>query len=127
VGPRARGKRAAGVRLAVAAAGGFLVGVLLVLALGGGTTTKTKTVTARASQTHGGTVVVTTTVPQLVGQPLDLARQRVERARFDLVVDHGGGLFGVLVEHNWQVSSQTPAAGAKLEQGSTVHVDIERR
>jgi len=115
------------VRPALAAAGGFLVGVLLVLALGGGTTTKTKTVTASPSQTHGGTVVVTTTVPELVGQSLDVARQRVERAKFDLVIDHGGGLFGVLVEHNWQVSSQTPVAGTKLEQGSTVHVDIERR
>jgi beta-lactam-binding protein with PASTA domain len=127
VGPRARRNRATGVRLALAAAGGFLVGVLLVLALGGGTTTKTKTVTAPAAQTHGGTVIVTTTVPELVDQSLDVARQRAERAKFDLVIDHGGGLFGVLVEHNWQVSSQTPAAGTKLEQGSTVHVDIERR
>jgi beta-lactam-binding protein with PASTA domain len=115
------------VRTALAAAGGFLAGVLLVLALGGGTTAKTKTVTASPSQTNGGTVVVTTTVPQLVGQPLDVARQRLERARFDLAIDHGGGLFGVLVEHNWQVVSQTPDAGTKLEQGSTVHVDIERR
>lgn len=127
MGPRARGKRAAGVRLALAAAGGFLVGVVLVLALGGGTTTKTKTVTVGASQTNGGTVIVTTTVPEHVGQPLDVARQRVERAKFHLVIDHGGGLFGVLVEHNWQVSSQTPDPGTKLEQGSTVHVDIERQ
>ena len=127
MGPGARRERAARVRTALAAAAGFLVGVLVVLALGGGTTTKTKTVTAPAAQTHGGTVVVTTTVPQLVGQPLDVARQRVERAKFDLVIDHGGGLFGVLVEHNWQVTSQTPDAGTKLEQGSTVHVDIERR
>jgi hypothetical protein len=115
------------MRAALAAAAGFLAGVLVVLALGGGTTTKTKTVTAPASQTHGGTVIVTTIVPQLVGQPLDVARQRLERARFDLAIDHGGGVFGVVVEHNWQVVSQTPAAGTKLEQGSTVHVDIERR
>lgn len=115
------------MKLALAAAGGFLVGVLLVLVLGGGSTTKTKTVTVGASRTNGGTVIVTTTVPELVGQPLDVARQRVERAKFDLVIDHGGGLFGVLVEHNWQVSSQTPDAGSKLEQGSTVHVDIERQ
>ena len=115
------------MRAAIAAAAGFLAGVLLVLALGGGTTTKTKTVTAAATQSHGGTVVVSTDVPQLVGQPLDVARQRLERAKFDLAVDHGGGLFGVLVEHNWQVASQTPDPGTKLEQGSTVHVDIERR
>jgi beta-lactam-binding protein with PASTA domain len=115
------------MRAALAAAAGFLAGVVLVLALGGGTTTKTKTVTRPATSTRGGTVIVTTTVPQLVGQPLDVARSRLERSKFDLVIDHGGGLFGVLVEHNWQVASQTPDAGTKLEQGSTVHVDIDRR
>jgi hypothetical protein len=115
------------MRAALAAAVGFLAGVVLVLALGGGTTTKTKTVTRPAASTNGGTVIVTTTVPQLVGQPLDVARDRLERSKFDLVIDHGGGLFGVLVEHNWEVASQTPDAGTKLEQGSTVHVDIDRR
>jgi beta-lactam-binding protein with PASTA domain len=113
------------VRIALAAAAGFLAGVLLVLALGGGGDTKTKTVTA--SVTNGGTVITTTTVPQLVGQPLDVARERVERSKFDLAIDKGGGVFGVVVEHNWQVTSQDPPAGTKLEQGSTVHVDIDRR
>jgi beta-lactam-binding protein with PASTA domain len=113
------------VKIALAAAAGFLVGVVLVLALGGGGDTKTKTVTA--SVTNGGTVITTTTVPQLVGQPLDVARQRVERAKFELAIDHGGGVFGVVVESNWQVTKQDPPAGAKLEQGSTVHVDIDRQ
>jgi beta-lactam-binding protein with PASTA domain len=115
------------VKVALAAAAGFLAGVLLVLVLGGGSSTKTKTVSVGGSVTNGGTVIVTTTVPQLVGQPLDVARQRLERAKFDLVIDHGGGVFGVVVEHNWQVTAQTPDAGTKLEQGSTVHVDIDRR
>jgi hypothetical protein len=114
------------VKTAVAAAGGFLAGVLLVLLLGGGSSAATKTVTAPAVTT-GGTVIVTTTVPELVGQPLDVARHRSERAHFDLKVDDGGGVLGVLVEHNWQVTSQTPAPGTRLEQGSTVHVDIARR
>jgi beta-lactam-binding protein with PASTA domain len=113
------------VKLAITAAAGFLAGVLLVLALGGGARGDAKTVTAAI--TNGGSVIVSTTVPQLVGQPLDVARQRIERARFDLVVDQGGGIFGVLVEGNWQVTKQTPAAGTLLEQGSTVHVDVERR
>jgi hypothetical protein len=113
------------VRPALAAAAGFLAGVLLVLALGGGGDSKTKTVTAAV--TNGGTVITTTIVPQLVGQPLDVARQRTERAKFDLVIDAGGGILGVLVEHNWQVTAQDPPAGSKLEQGSTVHVDIDRR
>ena len=113
------------MKAALAAAGGFLAGVLLVLALGAGSDTKTETVTAAV--TNGGTVVVSTTVPQLVGQPLDVARERVERSKFDLAIDHGGGILGVLVEHNWQVTAQTPDAGTRLEQGSTAHVDIERR
>jgi PASTA domain-containing protein len=112
----------------LAAAGGFLAGVLLVLVLGGGSNGDTKTVTAPAPAARtGGTVIVTTTVPELVGQPLDVARHRTERAHFDLKVDDGGGVLGVLVEHNWQVTSQTPAPGTRLEQGSTVHVDIDRR
>ena len=113
------------MRAAIAAAAGFLAGVLLVLALGAGGDTKTKTVTAAI--TNGGTVITSTTVPQLVGQPLDVARERVERAKFDLAIDHGGGILGVLVEHNWQVTKKDPPAGSKLEQGSTVHVDIDRR
>lgn len=115
------------MRAALAAAAGFLAGVILVLALGGGTTTRTRTVTAPASATHGGTVIVSTAVPQLVGQPLDVARGRLERSKFALAVDHGGGIFGVVVEHNWQVTAQRPDAGTQLEQGSTVHVDIDRR
>jgi beta-lactam-binding protein with PASTA domain len=115
------------MKAALAAAGGFLAGVLLVLVLGGGSDTKTKTETVTAAVTNGGTVIVSTTVPQLVGQPLDVARERVERSKFELVVDQGGGVFGVVVEHNWQVTSQSPDAGTKLEQGSTVHVDIDRR
>ena len=113
------------MKVAVAAGGGFLAGVLLVLALGAGGSAHTKTVTAAI--TNGGSVIVSTTVPQLVGQPLDVARQRLERARFELAVDQGGGVFGVLVEGNWQVIKQSPAAGTKLEQGSTVHVDVDRR
>jgi PASTA domain len=113
------------MKAALAAAAGFLVGVVLVLALGSGGDTKTKTVTA--SVTNGGTVITTTTVPQLVGQPLDVARRRIERAKFDLAIDQGGGVFGVVVESNWQVTKQDPPAGTRLEQGSTVHVDINRQ
>jgi hypothetical protein len=36
-------------------------------------------------------------------------------------------VFGVVVESNWQVTKQDPPAGTKLEQGSTVHVDIDRQ
>jgi len=114
------------MRTALAAAAGFFVGVILVLILGAGGDGKTKTVTV-SSVTKGGTVIVTTTVPRLVGERLDVATDRVDRSGFDLEIDSGGGLFGPLIDSDWQVKSQDPAPGTKLERGSTIHVDIERR
>jgi PASTA domain-containing protein len=120
-----------GLSLALAAAVGFLAGVVLVAALGGAKGV-TRTVTERAAApgagvtTTAGTVIVRTVVPDLVGQPLDVAQDRLARARFDADV-RGGGLFGVLDAGNWQVTAQDPPPGTFLEQGSTVHVDVERR
>jgi hypothetical protein len=125
-------RRAPGwMALALAGATGFLAGVLLVAALGGakGVTT---TVTQRAEVAGGrtvtgaGTVIVRTAVPDVVGQPLDVARARLARARFEVDVS-GGGVFGVLDDGNWEVTAQQPAAGTFVEQGSTVDVAIQRR
>jgi PASTA domain len=115
------------VGAALGAAAAFLIGVLLVVALGGGrhTVTRTKTVTVPATITGGGTVIVSTRVPALVGQRLDIAKTRLKRARFDVAV-RGGGILGILRDHNWVVVSQDPAAGTLLEVGSTVHVDVSR-
>lgn len=117
-------------RTALAAACGFLAGVVLVIVLGGTpatTDTETVTRTVSAAITNGGTVIVTTAVPDVTGQPLDVAKKRLERARFEADVVEGGGAFGVLVEDNWRVTAQEPGAGAQLEQGSTVRLTIERR
>jgi hypothetical protein len=129
-GPAAR-RRPTHLTLALAAAGGFLLGVLLVAALGG---TPTVTRTSRITGTQqvpvtlpaDATVITITAVPSLVGERLDTAKQRLDEARFDVDVN-GGGLFGVLDDSNWEVVAQEPAAGTPLRQGSTVHVDIERR
>jgi PASTA domain-containing protein len=118
-----------GLSLALAAATGFLAGVVLVAALGGAkgvTRTVTERAAAPAVTTTAGTVVVRTVVPDLVGQPLDVAEARLARARFDVDV-RGGGLFGVIDEGNWEVTGQDPAPGTFLEQGSTVRVDVDRR
>ncbi|MTD43138.1 PASTA domain-containing protein [Conexibacter sp. W3-3-2] len=122
--------------LVLTGAAGFLVGILLVAALGGAKGRSTETVTVARTTTvtrtvpgpvtNGGTVIVTTAVPDVVGQPLDVARQRLERSGFDTDVE-GGGLFGVIEESNWQVVAQSPQPGGQLEQGSTVQVAIERR
>jgi beta-lactam-binding protein with PASTA domain len=114
------------MKLALAGAAGFFVGVILVLILGAGGGGETKTVTVSASG-KDGTVVVTTTVPRLVGEPLDVASDRVDRSGFQLVIDSGGGLFGPLIDSDWEVKSQDPAAGEKVAPGSTIHVDIDRR
>ena len=118
------------IRVALGAASGFLAGVLLVVALNGGidqteTTTRTVTVTS-TTLTNGGTVIVTTAVPDLVGQRLDVAKDRLARAGFDVDVT-GGGLFGIIEESNWEVVEQDPRAGEQLEQGSTVHIRVEKR
>lgn len=123
------GRRFSALGVALAAASGFLAGVLLIVALGGAkgaTRTTTITRTVPVATTNGGTVIVTTAVPELVGERLSTARDRVERAGFDLDVV-GGGLLGVIVESNWEVVDQDPSAGRQREQGSTVEVEIERR
>ena len=117
---------------AVAAACGFLAGVLLVIALGGSggdteTVTVARTMTVPVlTSTNGGTVITQTAVPALVGERLDVAKDRIRRAGFDPDVD-GGGVFGILKDSNWEVVEQDPGPGTQLEQGSSVHIRVERR
>lgn len=119
------------VSLALATACGFLLGALVITTVGGGdvTTTQTLTVTAPGSVTppSGGTVITKTRIPALVGERLDVARERAARARFDLVIDSGGGIFGVRIDENWEIVAQRPGADELVEQGSTIRVDIDRR
>lgn len=118
------------VSLALAAACGFLLGVLLITTVGGTdapTRTETVRVTVPGTVTGGGTVITKTLIPAIVGEPLDVAKVRAQRARFQITVDSGGGLFGVRTDDNWEVVAQRPGAGELVEQGSTIHVDIVRR
>ena len=112
--------------LALGVAGGFLCGVLLVAILGGAKPViEKRTVTVPATRATGGTVVVSTRVPAIVGQRLDVALDRLQRAKFTADVE-GGGLFGIVEEHNWEVVEQSPAPGTMLEQGSQVTLHVER-
>jgi hypothetical protein len=118
------------VSLVLAAACGFLLGVLLVTTLGGTdgpTRTETRRITVPSAATNGGTVITKTLIPPIVGEPLDVAKQRAGRARFQITVDSGGGLFGVRRDKNWEVVAQRPGPGELIEQGSTIHVDIVKR
>lgn len=127
--PTAR-QRTSRLTVALAAASGFLVGVLLVAVLGG-TPTTTLTQTQRVTVTQApvdpnATVITTTGVPPLVGEHLDSAKNRLDEAKFKLDITDGGGLFGPIDDGNWVVTSQDPPAGAQLRQGSTVRITIER-
>ncbi len=116
--------------LALATACGVLLGILVATTLGTGdqVTTQTQRVTVTTSApATGGTVITKTLVPVMVGQPLDVAKQRAERAGFSVTVDAGGGVFGVLRDENWEVVAQRPGPQELIEQGSRVHVDIVKR
>lgn len=127
VGPPARGSW---VSLGLSATCGFLLGILLVTTVGATdrpTRTETQRITVPGAVTNGGTVITKTLIPPIVGEPLDVAKQRAQRARFQLTVDAGGGVFGVRRDQNWEVVAQRPSPGELIEQGSTIHVDIVRR
>jgi hypothetical protein len=105
--------------LALAGAGGFLAGVLLIAILGGAQPVyKERTLTVTRPPSGSA-------VPALVGQRLDVALDRLESAGLKGEVQ-GGGLFGVLDEGSWKVVDQDPSPGARLSQGDTVRLDIDR-
>jgi hypothetical protein len=119
VNPRPlRSRRFGPLAMALAGAGGFLAGVLLIAILGGAQPVyKERTLTV--SKPLQGSAV-----PALVGQRLDVALDRLESAGLKGDVQ-GGGFFGVLDESDWKVVDQDPSPGARLGQGDTVRLDID--
>lgn len=118
------------ISLVLATACGFLLGALVITTVGGtDTVTRTETlrVTVPATSTSGGTVITKTLVPQMIGEPLNVAKERAKRSQFAITIDSGGGVFGVIQDDNWEVVAQRPDPGQLLEQGSTLHVDIVKR
>jgi beta-lactam-binding protein with PASTA domain len=117
--------------VALGVASGFLIGVLFVVALGIGSAeeprAKTVTVVSRAPPLTGNETVVTkTAVPDVTGERLDVAHERLERAGF-MVKEEDNGLFGSIVDSNWEVEEQDPVADTLLERGSTVRIKLHRR
>lgn len=112
--------------VALAAALAALAGVLITLALGGGHSDTIRTVTVTTHPPPDATLIAKTAVPSVVGERLDVAKDRVRRTGFIALVE-GGGILGVLRDRNWQVESQDPVGGKVLETGSTVHLRVERR
>lgn len=114
-----RERRFGPLGMALAGAGGFLVGVLLIAILGGAQPVYKERTIRVASPPQG------TAVPALVGQRLDRALDRLERSGLKADVN-GGGLFGVLDESDWRVVDQDPSSGARVGEGDTVRLDIDR-
>jgi beta-lactam-binding protein with PASTA domain len=121
-------RRPGWLTVALAGAGGFLCGVLLVAILGGPkgvtrttTTTVHRTVTAVQTQT----VDTRPTVPGVVGERLPEARDALDRAGLKAdVVDHT--LFGIIDASHFVVTRQDPAAGARVPPGAHVTLTVDR-
>jgi hypothetical protein len=118
---RPRERRFGPLGMALAVAGGFLAGVLLIAILGGAQPVyKDRTIT-RAAKPAG------TAVPALTGVRLDRAVDRLEsiglKADFD---PSAGGLFGIVDKSGWTVVGQDPSPGSRVSRGDSVHLDIDR-
>jgi PASTA domain len=115
---RRPGPRFGWLGIALAAAGGFFAGVLLIAILGGAKPVvreHTLMVAARVSGTE---------VPRLVGLHLDVALGRLQ----DIGLrgeSSGGGLFGFLNQGGLTVVHQDPSPGSRLRRGDTVHLDVQ--
>lgn len=65
-----------------------------------------------------------TVMPDVTGNKLDVAKRNIEKAGFDGEVEvDGGGIAGVLVESNWRVCDQSPAAGEPVNDAPRLTVD----
>jgi beta-lactam-binding protein with PASTA domain len=116
---RPRERRFTPLALALAAAGGFLAGVLLIAILGGAQPVyKERTIKVTAAPTG-------TAVPALTGVRLDRALDELQRAGLKGDVK-GGGLFGILDESGWTVTAQDPSPGSRIKRGDTVHLTVDQ-
>jgi beta-lactam-binding protein with PASTA domain len=64
-------------------------------------------------------------VPEVRGRPLDEAQTQLKAddLRFKTV---GGGLFGIVVTHNWTVCDTKPASGTRVFRQSEVELTVAR-
>jgi len=66
-----------------------------------------------------------TTVPDLVGERLDIAEDDL-RSRGLRFTEIGGGTFGILVLSNWTVCETRPAAGTSVAKRARVKLIVDR-
>ena len=64
-------------------------------------------------------------VPRVTHLRLDAAEAKL-RARGLRYVEKGGGYFGIVVRHNWQVCFQSPSAGRHVARRTKVTLFVSR-
>lgn len=64
-------------------------------------------------------------VPNVTGTYLNVAERRLI-TRGLIPVEHGGGIFGIVIKADWQVCIQTPPGGKLVRRGSRVNVYVSR-
>jgi beta-lactam-binding protein with PASTA domain len=111
--------------VALAGAGGFFVGVILVIVLGGPADGPTRTVTQIAhSLTTGVDVVVKVRVPPVEGLELDDAQSRLKAAGFAVKVDGKSFLDELFGNPTYRVTKQTPGPTVFMRRGATVQLQV---
>ncbi|NLA37116.1 MAG: hypothetical protein GX868_15720, partial [Actinobacteria bacterium] len=64
-------------------------------------------------------------MPDVVGEQLNIAKSEIDQAGYGGNVDvDGGGIAGIVIESNWQVCEQLPAAGELVTE--TPRLTVER-
>jgi hypothetical protein len=65
------------------------------------------------------------TVPDVVGDRLDVAEDTLDEQGLDYK-EIGGGTFGIVVRSNWEICETKPAAGDPVPAGNAVKLIVDR-
>lgn len=89
------------------------------------TVTVAATVTAPAVTAPAPADTASATMPDYVGQTLDVAEDELDSMG---VTYHevGGGAFGIVVKSNWEVCSTRPKSGKSIDVASDVALIVQR-
>jgi hypothetical protein len=84
-----------------------------------------KRAAARAAARRAADAAATVTVPDEVGERLDIAEDDL-RSRGLRYTEIGGGAFGIVVPSNWTVCETRPGAGAQVKKHGAVKLIVDR-
>jgi beta-lactam-binding protein with PASTA domain len=93
---------------------GSLAALVAAMAVGAGTVTAASRTTAARVR-----------VPYVMHLRLDRAERTLRRHHLRYK-EHGGGVFGIIVKHNWEVCFQSPRPGKRVSAGTRVALYVAR-